>query len=263
MCFLQHYTRFLEKIKSKKIFICGYFNIDIIKSELDCETSKFLDLVFSFRQYPLIAKPTRITNKSCAAIDNICTNVLDENITSNILIDDITDHLPILCVLKEIYLKHTKEMNMFKKRKLNARNIALLNDLLENTTWDEVCNTEDVNCAYKMFMKKIVDLFDKCCPIVGVTTKIRRDKTWMTKGLINACNKKNYLYKCQLGNSNEIVKKRYVIYKNRLTAILRKAEKQFYIRKLSEYKGNMKNTWAIVNNLIGRGNKKLPFVILL
>ena len=83
----------------------------------------------------------------------------------------------------------------------------------------------------------------------------------MTKGLINACNKKNYLYKCQLGNNSEIVKKRYVIYKNRLT-VLRKAEKQFYISKLSEYKGNMKNTWAIMNYLIGRDNKKLPFVIL-
>ena len=134
MFFLQHYTLFLEKIKNKKVSICGNFNIDIINSELDCEKSIFLDLIFSFGQYHLIAKPTRITNKSCTAIDNIYTNVIDDNITSNILIDDITDHLLILCVLKQIELKRTKEMNTFKKRKLNARNIALLNDMLQNTT---------------------------------------------------------------------------------------------------------------------------------
>ena len=254
--FIENYNTFLEKIKDKKVFICGDFNIDIMKSEVDYDTNKFLDLVFSFGQYPLIVKPTRITSKSSTTIDNIYTNILDNSIKSKILIDDTTDHLPVMCVQNKVEFDCTKELSKIKKRKLNSSNIKLFNEMLEQTTWCDVYSSEDVNCAYKAFMEKFTRMLNKCCPLVEVSTKKRKDKPWLTKGLINACRKKNYLYKCQLEKNNELAKKRYLIYKNRLTAILRKAQKQYYVNKLAEYKGNMKYTWSVLNDLTGRGKRK-------
>ena len=64
--------------------------------------------------------------------------------------------------------------------------------------------------------------------------------------------KKNNLYKCQLQTKASEDKGRYITYKNKLTSILRKAEKQYYSNKLNECKKDMKGTWAILNNLIGR-----------
>ena len=45
--------------------------------------------------YPKITLPTRITNRSSTLIDNILTNVYDDNHISGILINKISDHQPI------------------------------------------------------------------------------------------------------------------------------------------------------------------------
>ena len=52
-------------------------------------------MMYSLGLYPLIDKPTRITDFSATLIDNIFTNELHHNITSGILFNDISDHLPI------------------------------------------------------------------------------------------------------------------------------------------------------------------------
>ena len=45
----------------KTIFMCGDLNIDLLKHEDQSSTKHFLDLMHSFGLYPLIDKPTRIT----------------------------------------------------------------------------------------------------------------------------------------------------------------------------------------------------------
>ena len=40
--FIENYNTFLEKKKDKKVFICGDFNIDIMKSEVDYNTNRFI-----------------------------------------------------------------------------------------------------------------------------------------------------------------------------------------------------------------------------
>ena len=106
------------------------------------------------------------------------------------------------------------------------------------------------------FPNIFLDVYNSCCPIVKQTVNKRSDKPWLSKGLINACRKKNLLYRQQLGKKSQALKQRYLVYKNKLTSILRKAEKQYYTDKLNGLKGNMKETWSVINCLIGRKNKK-------
>ena len=89
---------YLNEIDKKKVFICGDNNIDLSKSESDCDTGKFLDLMFSYGHYPFIKLPTRFQGNSCTVIDNIFTNNTEREVASNIVIDYITDHLPVMCV---------------------------------------------------------------------------------------------------------------------------------------------------------------------
>ena len=42
----------------------------------------------------------------------------------------------------------------------------------------------------------------------------------------------------------------YKSYRNKLTSILRKSEKQYYNQLLIEQKGNVKNIWKILNTII-------------
>ena len=86
------------KNTSKTIFLCGDFNIDLLKYNNNKGTQHFIDMLFSLGIYPLIDKPSRITDSSATLIDNIFINELNSNITSGLLINDISDHLPIFCL---------------------------------------------------------------------------------------------------------------------------------------------------------------------
>ena len=52
-------------------------------------------MVISFELHPKITLPTRITDRSSILIDNMLTNVYDDNHISGILINKISDHQPI------------------------------------------------------------------------------------------------------------------------------------------------------------------------
>ena len=48
----------------------------------------------------------------------------------------------------------------------------------------------------------------------------------------------------------------YKTYRNKLTAILRKSEKLFYLQKLDSVKDNLAKTWKILNTITLRNNQK-------
>ena len=82
----------------------------------------------------------------------------------------------------------------------------------------------------------------------------------MTKSLINACKKKNLLYRQFLKKRTDECESKYKKYKNKLTAILRYCEKQYYTDILDYNKGNIKETWKIINSLINKQSKKRKYV---
>ena len=97
------------KNTSKTIFLCGDFNIDLLKYNNNNNNNKgtqhFVDMLFSLGIYPLIDKPSRITDSSATLIDNIFTNELNSNITSGLLINDTSDHLPVfVCAIIHIWI---------------------------------------------------------------------------------------------------------------------------------------------------------------
>ena len=79
---------------------------------------------------------------------------------------------------------------------------------------------------------------------------IKTSKPWFTNGLRNACIKRKRLYKDYIKNRTLDAQVKYKSYRNKLTSILRKSEKQYYNQLLIEQKGNVKNIWKILNTII-------------
>ena len=85
---------------------------------------------------------------------------------------------------------------------------------------------DDVNEAYDTFLNVFLKKYDKHCPIIKINTqKVNSKKPWFTNGLRNACHKKNNLYRQFLEKRSHITEQSYKMYKNKLTKILRNAEK--------------------------------------
>ena len=80
-----------------KIVIGMDQNLDLLKS-----TRKFLGLILDCDLWPVITRPTRITQRSATLIHNIyISKNLQCKFDSAILLDDISDHLPSVALLRQ------------------------------------------------------------------------------------------------------------------------------------------------------------------
>ena len=58
-----------------------------------------------------------------------------------------------------------------------------------------------MNKAYDTFISNFSYIFDKCCPMKEVNinkSRLEPKKPWLSTGLVNACHKKNNLYRLLL-----------------------------------------------------------------
>ena len=119
----------------------------------------------------------------------------------------------------------------------------------------------DVNVCYDSFLETVESALDQICPMDKKEFKCKlQNKPWLTKSLINACKKKNAMYTTFIETKLKSDEDKYKIYKNKLTKILRNAEKSFYNEQITNQKNNIKATWKLLNKVIrGTSNTdKLP-----
>ena len=62
-------------------------------------------------------------------------------------------------LISVIYNKNNFVYN--KKRIVTDRNICGIISELEKTEWDEMLNSDDVNCSYETFVNKLTDIYRK------------------------------------------------------------------------------------------------------
>ena len=107
----------------------------------------------------------------------------------------------------------------FKYKRLRTEvNInALKNDLLKQN-WRIVYEIEDTNKAYNGFLNVLKSLNDKNCLVKPYSDGQKQiTSPWITKGLKNACKKRNTMY----GKFIKEAENKYKKYKNKLNNIMR------------------------------------------
>ena len=137
----------VRKNVKKSIFLCGDLNIDLLKYNDNTPTKNFVDMMFSLGLYPLIDKPTRITDHIATLIDNMFTNELDSKINSWLLRSDISDHLPIFAVCKYPDINRISNQKHTPIRQTDKNCVDALKNELLLQNWDDVMGSTDVNIA--------------------------------------------------------------------------------------------------------------------
>ena len=92
--FTNEFTDLIDFLREliKTVFLCGVYNIDLLKISTNDNFNCFYENVISSSFIPNITLPTRMRETTSTLIDNIYTNALDKNHTSGILIRPISDH---------------------------------------------------------------------------------------------------------------------------------------------------------------------------
>ena len=81
------------------VFLCGNYNIDLLKINVNDNFNIFYENVISSSFITSITLPTRMCDYKSTLIDNIYSNSVDKNCTSGILIRPISDHQMYFCMI--------------------------------------------------------------------------------------------------------------------------------------------------------------------
>jgi hypothetical protein len=258
--FIENLSATTEQISKENLptFICGDFNINLLNTSSHCDTSDFLDSFFSSSMYPLIDRPTRVSTKTCSLIDHIYTNILDAKLSPGVLFNDITDHFPIFVLTNKSNNndKHNKGKTHFTKRNINKTNIDSFKAELNHLNWNDIMSNSCANDSYNEFINIFTELYNKHFP--KVTKKINKrqqSKPWISSGIIKSIKTRNNLYKTFLKHPNDTNKTKYIKYRNKLTHLIKIANKNYYTNKFNLYKTNIKNTWKTINSVLGKSSR--------
>ena len=155
---------------NKICYICGDFNLDLLKYETELKINEFLTTFFDHNMFPLIDRPTRITSHSATLLDNIFTNVFDNKIKSGIFVSDITDHYPIYQITSSLSIKSHPDRLKYN-RSFSHCNMRSFVNRVELADWSHVINENSVNQAYTLFVDKLTHIYDLCFPVHHVNIK--------------------------------------------------------------------------------------------
>lgn len=80
---------------------------------------------------------------------------------------------------------------------------------------------------------------------------------WIDGEIIKLCDEKDEIWKrCKKEPGNKNLKEEYRRIRNKVTAKLRLAKNRYYLEKFLINKKNTKNTWGLLNQLIGKQKKR-------
>ena len=238
--------------EGKLAYLCGDFNIDLLKSQTHTPTDEFINLMYSSGLFPLISRPTRVTNNQYSLIDNIFTNQIDDlPKLSGSFLTDITDHFPVFLILSSASAPAQSTPRKYF-RLINTINTERFTRRCAETDWTCVLQSTDCNTAYSLFHNELKALYDQCFPLKPQRSQYINRKSWLSLDLKNQIKHKNKLYRKFLRNPSEYNKITHKRMRNTLNRILRKAERDHYAALLLEHRNNLKKSWSIINNVLGR-----------
>ena len=230
----------------------GDYNINLLPPAFNNIGLRLLTTLSSYSLHPHINKATRITNVTETLIDNIFSNICNENTQNGILYFDISDHLPIFVISPTIKLfKHEPTKFIYVRKETDA-NIQSFRADLASESWVDVLHLVDANNAYDIFLNKLMYYYNKNIPLVRIKlNKNKAKKPWITRGILRSIATRNRLYKKALRSKVNTDLDKYKKYRNKLTSIIRLSRKLYYSNKILSTQNN-NSLWNIIKDLIGK-----------
>ena len=137
--------------ENKEVYICGDFNLDLLKIDTDHFTQYFFNLLCSYGMLPLTLQPTRVTENTATVIDNIFSNNLQDDIIGGNVLLTLSEHFSQFISVNREKLD-LKNIIVYQRDYSKFSNESFRNDVLIQT-WNYAL--ENVNAAFKDFYTKL------------------------------------------------------------------------------------------------------------
>ena len=222
------------------------------------QTNEFLDSPASNSFIPLILQPTKITSHYNTLIDNIFSNVIDQDIISGNLTATISDHLPQLSIILNMFGNISgNKSNIYERdwSKFDRENFILDHFSID---WENFLKTDELNAdsSTRRYLDKIDILLDTYALLKRINkykTKFK-SKPWINLGVQKSISVKNKLLKNFINKKDLILKEEfrtnYIKYRNLLSTLMKKSRQAYYDKYFERNWNNIKSTWKGIKSLI-------------
>ncbi len=254
--FVTELGNILAKCPTKNLKIMGDFNFDLLRLE-GINSQAFEEMVLERGIYPLISVCTH-AKPGCreTCIDNILSNNPCDVIITGAIELDASHHRAVFQMSNFSHGNITKEAEKQYYDFCNAKIELFLSDLEKYARpLNHVFVTFDDFLAF--YDQKIDEFFKLAEPILS--KRNRKANPWITDGLITSINRKEELYDDWDDSRTDDdpegdlqLKQKYKDYRRSLKHLINAAKAKYYGLKINQNIGNLKKTWALVNELRGK-----------
>ena len=240
--------------------LIGDFNIcGLVRNPL---LENYLDIMRSYNFMPHINKITRPNpHGNDSLIDHIWSNFgfsFKSGVFNEIL---ISDHFINFAFLP---IESSTSKKKIRFRDHSETNIQKMIDGLTNFSlfFPLLTATMDSNSKFDLFYDELERIYQTCCTIKTkeISTK-KFKKPWISQQLLNDIHEKYEIFKRY--KNGQIQYDQFLNYKKELKRKLNYAEKNYYLNKFENCRGDSSKTWKLTNNILGTKNKsKTPHSLI-
>ena len=266
--FINEFTDLLIvlRARSKSVFLCGDYNIDLLKINANDNFNIFYENVISSSFIPSITLPTRICDTTSTLIDNIYTNSVDKICTSGILIRPISDHQMYFCMINSntCHSEQTKKFIEVEVCDRESIQSCFVTEISNANIYDKLqknLNTNP-NHNYEILLKHLLNAKLKHIPkkVKNFNKRRHSKEKWMTKELLQEIVTKNKMYVTWKTTSvdhinYEQIKQRFKSYEKIVKKYIKEAKQRYFDQIFTAYKNDMKKTWKTINETLNRNKK--------
>ena len=206
----------------------------------------------------MIDKPTRfprgnqLSDPSC--LDMIWTNNLDLK-SAGIIYYDQSDHLPTFCTMNSDPIASDNEKIKIETRPFSENGLSRFKAKLTEIDWDRYLNYNDVENSISQFTNKLDEIYQNCFPVkIKYISHKRYKNKWITQDVKKLINKKSEAYKKY--RQGLLTREENNRIKNEVSSKINKAKHEYYKNSFELFKGNIKKSWNLINELKGKKKSK-------
>ena len=240
--------------EDKEVYLCGDFNIDLLKINDITTYLTFYNLLCSYGFLPLIIHPSRVVeNQEPSLIDNIFSNNISNEINSGNIYLSLSEHFSQFASVKREKLD-TKKVNLYARDFSKYSAIDFRDDIsIQNWNTDNA----DSNFLFSDFFSKLKGSADRHAPIKKLSSKDvkLRTKPWITPDIAKMIRIRNNLFdrkKRQPTNVN--IRILYNKFRNRVNRELKKSKKSHFTDYFNKHNNNIKKTWQGIRSIVNVKN---------
>ena len=217
-----------------------------MKRRMKHETKKYdrINNIYGYH-YVNTTKCTRITSETATLIDHMLTNNPEKIKTSGVLEVCMGDHFLNFLVWKS-YRFVTHSHNDVTFRKSRGIDWEAFREDLRKENWIDIQKFDDIDDAVKKWEDMVTSVINKHMPL---KTKRMRKKysPWLNESIYELMKQRDNIKRRAIRQKSEYLWKEYKKLRNKVTFVIRKTKRQYYVDKLAECPGK-NQTWTVLKS---------------